>query len=114
MNMEIFLLVMAIVLAAVFNVIVPWLKRQQEDGLAGNTETELEEVQTADMAPSASALPAPQFEAQRNSPTGKVRAIAPVAAQPARRLALRSRAGMRDGIVLAAVLGPCRAQAPFV
>jgi hypothetical protein len=60
------------------------------------------------------APPAPQFEAQRNAPTGKARPIAPVAARPARRLALRSRSGMRDGIVLAAVLGPCRAQAPFV
>ena len=35
MNLETLLVVLAVVVAAVFNVVLPWLKKLQEDGLAG-------------------------------------------------------------------------------
>ena len=111
MNMETLLVIVAVVVAAVFNVIVPWLKKQQEDGLAGNAEPELQDAPAAVLAPVLSASPAPEFAPGRNAPT---RTTAPSVARPARRSRLGSRSGMRDGIVLAAVLGPCRAQTPFV
>ena len=122
MNLETLLIVVAVVLAAVFifNVILPWIRKQQEDGRAGNDEPEeLREAPTAALAPAPSASPAPvpEFGTRRNAPTRSPAPMAPMApasARPARRSPVGSLAGMRDGIVLAAVLGPCRAHTPFV
>ena len=109
MNLETLLVVLAVVLAAVFNVILPWLQKLHEDGLAGNAEPELRKAPTV-LAPA----PAPEFGARRNAPTRNPAPMAPASARPVRRSRLGGLSGMRNGIVLAAVLGPCRAQTPFV
>ena len=114
MTLETLLVIVAVVAMAVFNVILPWLKKLQQDALAGNAELELQEAPTAVLAPALSAVPAPEFATRRNAPAGTTAPMAPAAARPARRSRLGSLSGMRDGIVLAAVLGPCRAQTPFV
>ncbi len=112
MNLETLLVIVAVVVAVVFNVGLPWLKKLQGDGLAGNTEPELQEVPTAMPAPELSA--APESVTWRDAPTRTPAPMASVAARPLRRKRLGSLSGMRDGIVLAAVLGPCRSQTPFV
>jgi len=110
MNMETLLVIVAVVVAAVFNVIVPWLKKQQEDGLAGNAEPEVQEAPTAELEP----LPSvPELATRRHASTATPAPMALASARPARRSPLGSLSGLRDGIVLAAVLGPCRAQKPF-
>ncbi len=114
MNLETLLVIVAVVVAAVFNVVLPWLKKLQEDGLAGNSEPEMQEAPTAMPAPVLSASPAPEFVTWRNAPTRTPAPVAPAAARPVRRTRLGSLSEMRDGIVLAAVLGRCRAQTPFV
>ena len=116
MSLETLLVIVAVVVAAVFNILLPWLKKLQEDGLAGDAEPELQETPTAVLAPVLSASPAsaPEFATRRNAPTRTTAPTAPAVARPARRSTVGSLSGMRDGIVLAAVLGPCRAQAPFV
>jgi len=116
MSLETLLVIVAVVVAAVVNVILPWLKKRLEDGLAGNAEPELQEAPTAVLAPvlSASPAPAPEFATRRNAPSRTTAPMAPAVARAGRRSRLGSLSGMRDGIVLAAVLGPCRAQTPFV
>ncbi len=107
MSLETLLMVLAVVLAAVFNVILPWVRKRQDGGQSGNAEPEeLREAPTA--------VPAPEFGTRRNAPTRTTAPMAPAVARPARRSPVGSLPGMRDGIVLAAVLGPCRAQTPFV
>ena len=112
MNLETLLVIVAVVVAAVFNVVLPWLKKLQEDGLARNAEPELQEAPTAKPAPELSA--APESVTWRDAPTTTPAPMAPAAARPIRRTRLGSLSEMRDGIVLAAVLGPCRGQTPFV
>ena len=116
MNLETFLVIVAVVVAAVFNVVLPWLEKLQEAGQAGNAEPESQEAPTAMVAPVLSASPAPELEIAkwRNAPTRTPASLAPAVARPARRSPLGSLSAMRNGIVLAAVLGPCRAQTPFV
>ena len=116
MSLETLLVIVAVGVAAVFNVILPWLKKLQEDGLAGNAKPKLQEAPTAALAPvlPASPAPAPEFATPHNAPTRTTAPMAPAVARPARRSPVGSLSGMRDGIVLAAVLGPCRAQTPFV
>ncbi|MBC7732247.1 MAG: hypothetical protein H7306_10145 [Bacteriovorax sp.] len=115
MTLETLLMVLVVVLAAVFNVILPWVRKRQEDGQAGNAEPEeLREAPTAVLAQAPSAWPAPAFGTRPNAPTRTTAPMAPAVARPARRSPVGSLSGVRDGIVLAAVLGPCRGQAPFV
>ena len=115
MSLETLLVIVAVVVAAVVSVILPWLKKRLEDGLlAGKADPELQEAPTAVLAPVLSASPAPEFATRRNAPTRTTAPMAPAVARAARRSRLGSLSGMRDGIVLAAVLGPCRAQTPFV
>ena len=105
MNLETLLLVLAMVLVAVFNVILPSARKRQEDARAGNAEPELL---------AASPAPVTEFGTRRNAPTGTTAPMASGGARPRRRLLGGSLSGVRNGIVLAAVLGPCRAQTPFV
>jgi len=122
MSLETLLLIVAVLVAGVFNVILPWLKKLQEDGLAGNAEPEPQEAPAATLAPVAPAspmptpmlMPTPEFGTRRTAPNRTTALLAPAVARPTRRSRLGSLSGMRDGIVLAAVLGPCRAQTPFV
>ncbi len=124
MNLETLLLVMAVVFAAVFNVILPWVKRLSENGQAGSAEPELRRAEPTEMTPTAMASLKPQSELQAEpqpeSAPRRLASIQPAATvalagtRPARRPLLGSRSAMRNGIVLAAVLGPCRAQTPFV
>ena len=115
MSLETLLIVVAVVLAAVFNAVLPWVRKRQEDGWFGNAEPELREAPTAVLAPvpSASPAPAPEFETRRNVPIRTTAPMAPAATRPARRSPVGSLPEMRNGMVLAAVLGPCRAQTPF-
>ena len=113
MNMETLLVVVAVVVAAVVNVILPWLKKQQEDGLAGNAEPEVQEAPTAELELLPSVPTTPELAPRRHASTATPAPMALASARPARRSPLGSLSGMRDGIVLAAVLGPCRAQKPF-
>ncbi len=118
MSLETLLVIVAVVMAAVFNVILPWLKKLQEDALAGNAEPELQQAPKAVLVPVLSAssapAPAPEFATRRSAPTRTPAPMAPAVARTAKRSRLGSLSAMRDGIVLAAVLGPCRAQTPFV
>ena len=118
MSLETLLLIVAVLVAGVFNVILPWLKKLQEDALAGNAEPEPQEAPAAALAPEPTAspmpTPMPEFDTRRTASDRTTALLAPTVARPTRRLQLGSRSGMRDGIVLAAVLGPCRAQTPFV
>jgi len=116
MSLETLLLIVAFVVAGVFNVILPWLKKIKEDALAGNAEPEPQLAPTAVLTPvlSASSAPASAFATPRGAPTMTAASMASAVARPARRSPVGSRSGLRDGIVLAAVLGPCRAQTPFV
>jgi len=118
MNLETLLVVLAVVLAAVFNVILPWVKKQQEDGQAGNADAdaELQQVPPPELALEPSVLPGlmPAPEARRHASTRPAAPMVLAAARPTRRTPMGSRSDMRKGIVLAAVLGPCRAQTPFV
>ena len=116
MSLETLLVIVAVGVAAVFNVILPWLKKLQEDGLAGNAKPKLQEAPTAALAPvlPASPAPAPEFATPHNAPTRTTAPMAPAVARPARRSPVGSLSGMRDAIVLAAVLGPCRGRTPFV
>lgn len=110
MNMETILMVLAVVLTAVINVILPRVRRHQESGQFGDAEPELRGAPAS--VPSASP---PEPETCRNTPIMTRAPMAPAAARPARRSpVVGSLSDMRDGIVLAAVLGPCRAQKPFV
>ena len=117
MNLETLVIVLAVVLTIVFNVILPWIRKQQEDGRAGNDVPE--ELRAAPStvvapAPSASPAPVPEFGTRRNAPTRTTAPMAPAGARPTRRSPAGSLLEVRDGIVLATVLGPCRAQTPFV
>ncbi len=116
MSLEMLLVIVAVVAAAVFNVVLPWLKKLQEDGLAGLAEPEVQEAPSALHATvlPASPVPGPELVTRRSAPTRPTAPVAPAAARAARRSPLGSLSGMREGIVLAAVLGPCRAQIPFV
>ncbi len=116
MSLETLLVIVAVAVAALFNVILPWLKKLQEDALAGDAGPELQEAPAAVPlpAPSASPAPVPEFGPRRNAPTRTTAPVAPVGARPTRRLLVGNLTGARDGIVLATVLGPCRAQTPFV
>ena len=120
MSLETLLVIVAVVMAAVFHVILPWLKKLQDDALAGNAEPKPQAAPTAMLAPVLSASPAPapvpEFATRRNTATRATAPLAPRApavARPAKRSRLGSLSGLRDGNVLAAVLGPCRAQTPF-
>ena len=116
MSLETLLVVVAFVVAAIFNIILPWLKKLQEEALAGNAAPEPQEASTAVLAPALSASPAtePEFATRYIAPTRTPAPLSPAVARPARRSRLGSRSAMRNGIVIAAVLGPCRAQTPFV
>jgi len=118
MSLETLAVVIAAVVAVVFSIILPWLKKLQEDGLAGNADPEMQEAPTPALAPvptaSPTSTPSPEFGTRRTSPTRTTALLAPAVARPARRSPVGSLSGMRNGIVLAAVLGPCRAQTPFV
>jgi len=116
MSLETLLVIVAVVVTAIFSFILPWLKKLQEDALAGNAERELQEAPSAVLAPVLSASPAPErkFATRCDAPTRTPARLAPAVARPARRSRLGSLSAMRNGIVLAAVLGPCRAQTPFV
>jgi len=114
MSLENLLVIVAVVVAAVFNVIMPWLKRLQENALAGNVEPELQKAPATALAAGLPASPAPGLATRRHTPTSATAGMAPATARPARRLPVGSRSRLRDGIVFAAVLGPCRAQTPFV
>ncbi|MEO8311631.1 MAG: hypothetical protein ABI520_10695 [Caldimonas sp.] len=114
MNLETLLVVVAVGLAVVFNVILPWVKERQENGRADSARPEPREAAEAALAPVPSAAPASGFETPRNGSIGTTALVAPATTRPARRSPLGSLSGTRHGIVLAAVLGPCRAQTPFV
>jgi len=120
MNLETLLVIVAVVVAAVFNVILPWLKKLQEEALAGNAGPELQEAPTPALAPVPTAspmptpMPTPEFGTRRTAPTRTTALLPSAVARPTRRSRLGSLSGMRDGIVLTVVLGPCRAQTPFV
>jgi len=116
MSLETLLLMVAIAVAAIFNFILPWLKKLQEDGLADNAEPELQQappVQAPALSTPPAPTPTPEFGTRRNAPTRTPAPVALAVARSARRSRLGSLSEMRDGIVLAAVLGPCRAQTPF-
>ncbi len=116
MSLETLLMVVAVVVAGAFNVIMAWIRKRQEEAGVGNAGPELQEAPTAVLTPvpAASPAPTPEFGTRRNAPTRTTASMAPAAARPARRSPVGSLSGMRNGIVLAAVLGPCRAQTPFV
>lgn len=115
MNLETLLLVVAAVLAVVFNVVAPRLGKQQEDRpVDAAAEPGLPEAATAVPVPVLSASPVPGLATRRDPSIRAAALAAPVAGRPARRSRLGSLSGMRQGIVLAALLGPCRAQTPFV
>ena len=122
MSLETLLVIVAVVMAAVFHVILPWLKKLQEDALAGDDEPEPRAAPTAVLAPvlapvlsaSPAPAPAPEFAARRSAPTRTTAPMVPAVARPAKRSRLGSLSAWRGGIVFAAVLGPCRAQTPFV
>jgi len=120
MNLETLLLAMALVLAAVFNVILPWVRRLQEDGQAGNVDPGLRQTQPTALAPAPMASltsepqPEPEPAPRRKAAIRPAASVALAGARPARRTPLGSRSALRNGIVFAAVLGPCRAQTPFV
>ncbi len=113
MSLETLLVIVAVVAAAFVNVILPWLKKQLEVGPAGHPAPELQEAPTV-LAPAPTPTPTPEFGTRRNAPTRTPAPMALASARPVRRSRLGSLSGMRNGIVLAAVLGPCRAQTPFV
>jgi len=89
MSLETLLVIVAVVVAAVFNILLPWLKKLQGDGLAGNAEPELQEAPTTVLAPVQSAspapAPAPEFATRRNAPTRSAAPTVPAVARPARR-----------------------------
>ena len=97
MNLESLLVVLAVVLVAFFNVILPWLRKQREGGQPGETESELQEAPPPAAAPMPLASSAPEPEARHDA---LMRARVPLA-------------DARRGIVLGTVLGPCRALKPF-
>jgi len=118
MNLEFLLVVLAFALAALFNVILPWVRKKHlEAGQASNAESERQEAPTV-LAPVPAALSGREPEARRNAPIRatlpKPAAMAPAVARPARRSPVGSLADVRDGIVLTTILGRCRAQKPFV
>jgi hypothetical protein len=119
MNLETLLTLLAVVLAALFNVIFPWVRKRLADQQAGSADPEPQDAQAA-LAGMPTATPTPQPEPYRSAPSSAAAPMAtappapPAAARRRRRSALGNLSGMRDGIVLAAVLGPCRAQTPFV
>jgi len=116
MSLEALWVIVAVAVAAVFNVILPWVRKLAEDGRTGNVEPELRQAPTTVLAPAPSDWPAPaqEFGMQRNVPARTMAPMAPASARPVRHPRAGSRSGLRSGIVLAAVLGPCRAQTPFV
>lgn len=114
MNLEMLLLVVAAVLAVVFNVVLPWLGRQQAHLRLGAAETGPPEAATAMPAPVLSTSLLSESATKRDASIRTAALAAPVAGRLARRSPLGSLSGMRQGIVLAALLGPCRAKTPFV
>ncbi len=118
MNLETVLVILAVVFAAVFNVILPWVKRQQENAQAGNADPAPLDVPPAVLVPAPSMLSGPESgpepEPRRHATPSTAAPMALAAVRPARRSPVGSLSDMRNGIVLAAVLGPCRAQTPFV
>ena len=105
MNMETILMVLAVVLTAVINVILPRVRRHQESGQFGDAEPELRGAPAS--VPSASP---PEPETCRNTPIMTIAPMAPASARPVRRSRLGSLSGMRNGIVLAAVPSAVRAR----
>lgn len=116
MNLETLLLVVAAVLAVVFNVVAPRLGKQQKDRPVDATAAEPGPPAAATAVPESvlSGSPSPRSATRRDPSIRAAALAAPVAGRSARRSPLGSLSGMRQGIVLAALLGPCRAQTPFV
>jgi len=116
MNLENLLVVLVIVLVTFFNVILPWLRKQLEDEQTGDAGAELQEALPTAMGPMPAATPEP--ETRRHAPLSAMMPLAvtttPAAARPARRSPLGRHSDVRDAIVLMAILGPGRAQQPFV
>ena len=117
MSLENLLVVLAVVLVAFFNVILPWLRKQREGGQPGETESELQEAPPPAAAPMPLASSAPEPEARHDAlmraRVPLAAAMPPTAVRRSRRSPVGSLADARRGIVLGTVLGPCRALKPF-
>lgn len=110
MNLETVLLIMAVVAVVLINNVLPWVKKSLEDIAAGNANSELPE---APIAAEPWASSASESELFGNAAIGRTTPMALVGSRPARRLALGSLSDIRDAIIVAEVLGPCRAQKPL-
>jgi len=115
MSLETLLMVVAVLVAAFVNVILPRIMKQQESGPAGGAEPDVPEAPATVLEPLPPVALPPELAIGRRAPTTAA-ALAPAAlaaARPARRSPVGRLSGLRGGIVLVAVLGPCRAQTPF-
>ena len=125
MNLDTLLLVLAVGVAAFFNLVLPWLRKQQQAMEDAQTESlRQEHLRSAGDVVSGTAPPAAVLEPETpRAPgmsaagslaevSGGIATHAVAGRSPRGRLtALRD---VRSAIVLAAILGPCRAQAPHV
>lgn len=131
MTLENLLIIVAVLVAAFVNIVLPALKKGREGGQAGEpqpgeldgrpTQTPAQadaEVDWPPMTPATTGPLKPRFMAVNDklpfaAAMARPQASRPVPQPATKRRVLGNPADLRRAVVLRTVLGPCRAQQPF-
>jgi hypothetical protein len=108
MNFENLIVVLAVLGMALFNVVLPWLRKRIEGELSGESAP----IAQASMQAVPTAEPTEPREPSRRVRVPLATGTPSVLARRARRSPVGSLREARRGIVLRTILGPCRALEP--